>query len=48
MNQREIAMKTYNEAVSNGMQDTLMNWHIWKRAFNAAYFEFKKIDKKIK
>ncbi len=39
---REIALRTYKEAVSNGMLDTPMNWHIWKRAFYTADAQLKK------
>jgi hypothetical protein len=40
---REIALRTYKEATNNGMQDSPMNWHIWKRAFDVAESELKKL-----
>lgn len=40
---REIALRTYKQAVANGMLDTPMNWHIWKKAFDVANTELKKI-----
>jgi len=40
---RQIALRTYNDATNNGMQDTPMNWHIWKRAFDIAEIELKKL-----
>ena len=36
MNIRAKALETYKKQVSLGMQDTAMNWHIWKRAFDIA------------
>jgi hypothetical protein len=40
---REIALRTYTDATKYGMQDTPMNWHIWKRAFDIAESELKKL-----
>jgi hypothetical protein len=40
---REIALRTYKESTNNGMQDSPMNWHIWKRAFDVAESELKKL-----
>jgi hypothetical protein len=40
---REIALRTYKEDTNNGMQDSPMNWHIWKRAFDVAESELKKL-----
>jgi hypothetical protein len=40
---REIALRTYKEATNNGMPDSPMNWHIWKRAFDVAESELKKL-----
>ena len=36
MNIRAKALETYKEQISLGMQNTPMNWHIWKRAFDIA------------
>ena len=40
---REMALRTYKDATRYGMQDTPMNWHIWKRAFDTADTELKKL-----
>lgn len=40
---REIALRTYTVATKYGLQDTPMNWHIWKRAFDIAESELKKL-----
>lgn len=40
---REIALRTYKDATAHGMMDTSMNWHIWKRAFDIAESELKKL-----
>ena len=34
-NTREIAKRTYDKAVLSGMQNTPMNWHLWKRAIDS-------------
>jgi hypothetical protein len=47
-NTREISLRTYNKAISHGMLDSPMNWHIWKRAFDVSEIEFKKINNKDK
>jgi hypothetical protein len=41
---REIALRTYKEAIAHGMMDTQMNWHIWKRAFYTAESELKNLQ----
>ena len=38
---REIAVRTYKEATANGLKDTAMHWHIWKRVFDIAETELK-------
>jgi hypothetical protein len=40
---REIALRTYTDSIKYRMQDTPMNWHIWKRAFDIAEPELKKL-----
>jgi hypothetical protein len=40
---REIALRTYKDATEHGIIDTPMNWHIWKRAFDIAESELKKL-----
>lgn len=47
---RQIALRTYKDAISNGLQDSPMNWHLWKRAFDTAETELKNMtidDKRI-
>lgn len=41
---REIALRTYKDAIAHGMMDTPMNWHIWKRAFDTAERELKNLQ----
>lgn len=40
---RDIALRTYKNATEHGMIDNPMNWHIWKRAFDTAESELKKL-----
>jgi hypothetical protein len=39
---REIAKRTYDEQVKNGMIPHTLSWHLWKRAFDIAEIEFNK------
>lgn len=40
---RDIALRTYKNETEHGMIDNPMNWHIWKRAFDTAEAELKKL-----
>ena len=40
---RQIALRTYKKATDNGLEDTFINWHIWKRAFDEAENELTKV-----
>ena len=44
---REMALRTYNEAINRGViNDTPINWYIWKMAFDEAEKELKTLINK--
>lgn len=36
-NPRELALASYKRAVQSGLEDSILNWFVWKLAYDFAY-----------